>query len=117
MNTLYFTAGIAGPGGIEDHGLLGSIQAAQPASPPPLTSPVRIDNFSFAPIKLDVAAGTEVTWTNKQNVEHNVTADNNQYFSETLGLNQTYSHTYSTPGTYTYHCSIHPFMKATVVVH
>jgi uncharacterized protein (TIGR03118 family) len=117
-NTVYFTAGIAGAGKIEDHGLLGSIQAAPPAAPPaPAASPVQIVNFSFAPVTLEIAAGTEVMWTNKQNVDHNVTADNNQYFSETLSVNQTYSHTYATPGTYTYHCSIHPFMKATVVVH
>ena len=117
-NTMYFTAGIAGPDNIEDHGLLGSIQAAPPAAPPPApATPVQIVNFSFGPVKLDVAAGTEVTWTNKQNVEHDVTADNNQYFSDTLNVNQSYSHTYSTPGTYSYHCSIHPFMKATVVVH
>jgi uncharacterized protein (TIGR03118 family) len=117
LDTVYFTAGIAGAEDVEDHGLLGSIRVAEPASPPQMTSPVQIANFSFAPVKLEVATGTEVTWTNRQNVEHDVTADNNQYFSETLGVNQSYSHTYSTPGTYTYHCSIHPFMKATVVVH
>ena len=80
-------------------------------------SPVQIVDFSFAPVTLDITAGTQVTWTNKQNVQHDVTADDNQYFSDTLDVNQAYTHTYSTPGTYTYHCSIHPFMKATVVVH
>ena len=118
VNTLYFTAGIPGDGNIEDHGLFGSIQAANPASNPvPSATPVQIDGFRFAPVNLDITVGTQVIWTNKQNVAHDVTADDNQYFSEMLDTNQTYSHTFSAPGAYTYHCSIHPFMKATVVVH
>jgi uncharacterized protein (TIGR03118 family) len=116
-NTLYFTAGIPGPGNIEDHGLLGSIRVAQAAAPPSPASPVQIVNFTFAPGTLDISAGTQVTWTNKQNVQHDVTADDNQYHSDTLDVNGSFSHTYSAPGKYTYHCSIHPFMKATVVVH
>jgi plastocyanin len=117
VNTLYFTAGIPGDGNIEDHGLFGSIQTANlPSSTPPGT-PVQIDAFRFAPIKLDITVGTQVIWTNKQNVLHDVTADDRQYFSSTLDTDQTYSHTFSAPGAYTYHCSIHPFMRATVVVH
>jgi uncharacterized protein (TIGR03118 family) len=116
-NTLFFTAGIPGPGRIEDHGLLGSIQVSQTPPPVPTAKPVQIIGFSFAPVTMDIAVGTQVTWTNQQNVPHDVTADDRQYHSNTLELNDTYSHTYSAPGTYTYHCSIHPFMKATVVVH
>ena len=114
-NTLYFTAGIPGADNIEDHGLFGSI-AVNSTSTPALT-PIQIDGFRFTPIALDVAVGTQVIWTNKQNVPHDVTADDSQYASATLVTDATYSHTYSAAGTYTYHCSIHPFMKATVVVH
>ena len=116
-NTLFFTAGIPGSGEIEDHGLLGSIQVDQSTAPAPSASAVEIVNFSFAPVTLDIPAGAQVTWINKQNVAHDVTADDRQYRSDLLDVNGSYSHTYSTPGTYTYHCSIHPFMKATVVVH
>src|SRR5439155_23738147 len=116
-NTLYFTAGIANADNIEDHGLFGSIQIAS-ASPNPATAiPVQIDRLRFTPVTLEVAVGAQVTWTNKENFVHDVTADDNQYFSNTLGTDETYSHTYTAPGTYAYHCSIHPFMKATVVVH
>jgi uncharacterized protein (TIGR03118 family) len=115
VNTLYFTAGIPGADNIEDHGLFGSI-VASPTSTPAL-NPVQIDGFRFTPVTLDVPVGTQVVWTNKQNVAHDVTADDKQYFSNTLETDDTYSHTFTTPGTYTYHCSIHPFMKATVVVH
>jgi uncharacterized protein (TIGR03118 family) len=111
VNTLYFTAGIPGADNIEDHGLFGSI-AANPNS-----SPVQIDGFRFTPVTLDIAVGTQVIWTNQQNLAHDVTADDKKYLSSTLETGDTYSHTFTTPGTYTYHCSIHPFMKATVVVH
>jgi amicyanin len=115
-STLYFTAGIAGSDNIEDHGLFGSLQVAN-ATSNPAASAVQIDQLRFAPVTLDIAVGTPVLWTNKENLPHDVTADDNQYFSNTLDTNQTYSHTYTAPGTYTYHCSIHPFMKAKVVVH
>jgi plastocyanin len=115
VNTLYFTAGIPGADKIEDHGLFGSI-VANPNSTPAL-SPVQIDGFRFTPVTLDIAVGTQVIWTNQQNVAHDVTADDRKYFSDTLETDETFSHTFTTPGTYTYHCSIHPFMKATVVVH
>jgi hypothetical protein len=49
-NTLYFTAGIPGPGNIEDHGLFGSIQVADSSTAPKAqASPVNIINFAFAP--------------------------------------------------------------------
>jgi plastocyanin len=36
--------------------------------------------------------------------------------SQTLGQGGTYSFTFTTPGTYSYHCAIHPFMKGTIIV-
>jgi uncharacterized protein (TIGR03118 family) len=115
VNTLYFTAGIPGADTIESHGLFGSI-AANP-SPAAAVSPIQIDSFRYTPITLDISVGTQVVWTNKQNVPHDVTADDKQYVSKILDSDETYAHTYTAAGTYTYHCSIHPFMKATVVVH
>ena len=117
VNTLYFTAGIPGADALEDHGLFGSIAANTAPTPTPALTAVQIDGFRFAPVTLDIAAGTQVIWTNKQDVPHDVTADDRQYVSNTLTIDQTYSRTFTTPGSYTYHCSIHPFMKATVVVH
>ena len=99
VNTLYFTAGIPGDGNIENHGLFGSIQTA---NLPPSGIPVQIDAFRFAPVNLDIAVGTQVIWTNKENVLHDVTADDRQYFSSALDTDQTYSHTFSAPGVYTY---------------
>jgi plastocyanin len=57
-----------------------------------------------------------VTWTNLDGVAHTVTADDGSWGSGTLGQGATYSHVFTSPGTYTYHCAIHPFMTGTVTV-
>lgn len=58
-----------------------------------------------------------VTWTNLDSADHTVTADDGSFNSGPIGQNQTFNLTFNTPGTFTYHCSIHPGMKhATVVV-
>lgn len=133
-NALIFTAGIPGGGNIEDHGLLGTIQVSDGTVPAPVTPPIPaapepppttpppgpysigIDNFKFSPDPVTVAAGTPVVWTNQQGVAHTVVADNNQFSSNTLQTGQTFTLKAASPGTYAYHCSIHPFMKGTVVV-
>ena len=77
---------------------------------------VDISNFLFLPDPIMVQRGTSVVWTNKDNPQHTVTADNNGFKSNNLNKGDTFSQTLNTPGTYTYHCSIHPFMKGTIVV-
>ena len=115
--TLYITAGIPGSGNLEDHGLFASIQVADAATAPkPQNAPVDISNFAFAPPTITVAAGTPIVWTNKDATAHTVTSDTRQFDSPVLDVSDTFSQTFTTPGTYTYHCSIHPFMKGKIVV-
>jgi len=81
------------------------------------TSAVTIDNFSFMPAAIKVKAGTTVTWTNKDEEPHSVVSSEEPMRSPTLaGPNNTFSHTFSKPGTYAYNCGIHPFMHGTVEV-
>lgn len=81
------------------------------------TSNVDIANYAFSPAVITVKAGTTVTWTNKDTVRHNVVADNGGKPDGPLLLqSQTYSYTFSKAGTYSYHCSPHPYMHGTVVV-
>jgi uncharacterized protein (TIGR03118 family) len=117
-NTLYFTAGIPGSGSIEDHGLFGSIQTADsvPAPSKPASSAIDIKNFAFAPAAVTVSAGTQMIWTNQDGTEHTVVSDDNRFGSQVLGQGQTFSQALTTPRTYSYHCSIHPFMKGKIVV-
>jgi plastocyanin len=77
---------------------------------------VTIDNFTFSPATLTVASGTTVTWTNQDDMVHTVTAANRAFSSKGLETGDTYSHTFTAPGTYTYFCALHPRMTATVIV-
>ena len=83
---------------------------------PPTDAAVDISGFAFGPAELQIAAGTTVTWTNQDAASHTVTADDGSFDSGNLTTGQTFSQTFDTPGTYTYHCNIHPSMTATIVV-
>jgi plastocyanin len=83
---------------------------------PAATAAVTIQNFAFAPQSLEIAAGTTVTWTNTDSTTHTATADDNSWDTGDIAPGASASVTFDTPGTYTYHCSIHPSMTATVVV-
>ena len=80
------------------------------------TLAVAIDNFTFNPQTLTVKAGTTVTWTNKDDIPHAVAAVGKQFKSKVLDTDNSYSFTFTTPGTYAYFCSLHPHMTGTIVV-
>lgn len=77
---------------------------------------VKIDNFSFGPATLTVAAGTTVTWTNNDDVPHTVVSDDKLFKSKALDTDDKFSYTFIKAGTYDYFCSVHPKMTAKVVV-
>jgi len=78
---------------------------------------VGIDNFTFNPQTVTVKAGTTVTWTNKDDIPHGIAATNNAFKrSQALDTDDSFSFTFSTPGTYQYFCYIHPHMTGTIVV-
>lgn len=94
-----------------------AVHAAASASRPRAEVQVTIQGFAFSPAKITVAPGTKVTWTNKDSVAHTVTSDKNAWTdSGSIANGAHFSFTFSKPGTYTYHCAIHPTMVATVVV-
>jgi plastocyanin len=83
----------------------------------PATPQITIDNFSFAPTTLTVAAGTVVTWVNHDDIPHTVVSEDKTTFkSRALDTDEQFSFTFSKSGTYTYFCSIHPKMTAKVIV-
>ena len=78
---------------------------------------VNIKSFSFQPATLNVPAGTTVTWHNQDNVQHTVTSDVQDLFdSGTIATGKKFTYTFQAPGRYSYHCSIHPGMKGTIIV-
>jgi plastocyanin len=84
------------------------------AGPP--TAEVKIDNFSFTPATLTVKAGTQITWTNGDDIPHTVVSDDQTFKSKVLDTDEKFTFTASKPGTYSYFCSIHPKMTGKVVV-
>jgi len=90
-------------------------QTAQPAQTSSAVS-VDIAGYAFSPSALTVKKGTTVTWTNRDTAPHTVTGDNGGPASGELKNGGTYSYTFNTTGTFAYHCTVHPSMKATVTV-
>ncbi len=91
---------------------------ATPATPPAsavATTSVDIANFAFGPGVITVKSGTTVTWTNKDEDAHTV-AITGSPVSKPLQNGDTFTHTFSQPGTYSYLCTIHPNMHGMVVV-
>ena len=94
----------------------GTAQAA--AAAPVSGNAVAIKNFAFSPTALKVKVGTKVTWTNEDTDAHTVTSLNSvgPLSSQALNTGQSYTYTFTKPGTYNYQCTIHPFMTASVTV-
>ena len=72
---------------------------------------------SVTPVKVDAIAGDAVHWSNDSVRNHTVTADDAAYDSGTLGPNEHYQRMFDTPGTYTYHCRLHPYIRGEIDVH
>lgn len=100
---------------------------AQPTLPPQVPAPaavapqsqgvaISIARFAFVPATLTISAGQSITWTNSDPVDHTATSDDKLWDSGSLGPDGMFSMTFSQPGTYAYHCTIHPFIRGTVVV-
>jgi plastocyanin len=90
---------------------------ANSASKASAATEIKIDNFSFAPVKVTIPAGTTVKWTNRDDIPHTVVSEDHATFkSQVLDTNQEFTHTFSKPGTYRYFCSLHPRMEAEIVV-
>ncbi len=77
---------------------------------------VFIKNMAFYPSTLTISRNTTIKWTNKDAVNHTVTSDTDLFDSGIISNGVTYSHTFTTSGTFKYHCTPHPSMTATVIV-
>lgn len=80
------------------------------------TNSVTIQNFAFHPAHITVKAGTKVTWTNNDEIPHSATSDDGVWDTGLLAQGKSGSYTFTKPGTYSYHCTPHPYMKGTVTV-
>jgi plastocyanin len=117
----------AGCGGSDNSG--GSSSSAKQSTPKAKTtagggtqaSQVTMKDIAFKPTTLKVKKGATVTWTNEDSVGHDVTgtggpAKFKSGASGGLAQGDTFKHSFTKPGTYTYVCTVHPNMQASVTV-
>jgi plastocyanin len=90
--------------------------AAQAAAPAGKVVEVKIDNFSFSPQTLTIAAGTTVIWTNRDDIPHTVVSDDKVFKSKVLDTDEKFTYTFDKAGNFPYFCSVHPKMTAKVIV-
>jgi hypothetical protein len=75
-------------------------------------------NFAFAPAAITVQEGDTITWTNQDTAPHTVTTTSGpeRLNSPYLSKGQSWSYTFTAPGMYMYYCTVHPDMRAEVIV-
>jgi plastocyanin len=102
----------------------GTIVVRQGTGASPLTvhipqgsgTPSGAPGYSPDRIVLVVGVNNTVTFVNDDTVPHTVTATDNSFNSGNMNPGQTWTHTFTTPGTFTYHCLYHSWMQGTIVV-
>ncbi len=77
---------------------------------------VTIKDFDFSPAAITIAAGDTVTWSNVGPTAHSATAGDGSFDTGIYPEGESRSHTFTEPGTFSYICTPHPFMKGTVTV-
>jgi plastocyanin len=94
-------------------------QAAPAAAPGPAKASgaktVNIDHFKFHPRTLEVAKGTKVVFSNSADVAHTAT-DPGTFDTGHIKPGRSVTVRFAQKGTFSYHCTIHPFMHGKIVV-
>jgi len=80
------------------------------------TSKVSITSSGYSPASLTVTNGSTVTWTNNDNMAHTVTTTEGSINSGDIAPGSSYSKTFTTAGTYTYHDSNNTNMTGVLIV-
>jgi plastocyanin len=87
--------------------------SAVAATPKPV---VHLKDDAFQPATITVDVGELVTFVNDDDDAHTVTASDNSFDSKGLDTHQQWTHVFTRPGRYAYFCTLHPFMKGTIIV-
>jgi plastocyanin len=95
----------------------GGVKLNQVDDPSGSATTINIKDNSFKPSSLEVPVGTKVEWHNQDGMQHSVTSDIQGLFdSGVLNPGKKFDFTFNTPGSYRYHCIIHPGMQGTITV-
>jgi plastocyanin len=118
-------SGLSGVALLEGSGELTSVtlylvfdpSSASPSSAATTGAEVTIAESLFTPGTVKVAAGTTVTWTNMEDVQHTIMGSDLGFEdSGPIGLGESFSQTFAEPGVYAYRCGPHPWMTGEIVV-
>ena len=85
-------------------------------NPNPNPNTIYMKNGVFNKDSLQVAIGDAVIWMNDDNIAHTVTADDGSFDSGNIAAGASYTLTFSTLGTFYYHCKDHIAMKGVIKV-
>lgn len=77
---------------------------------------VTIENQSFNPTNSIIKAGETVSFVNQSQADHNVIADDKSFSTGVIKPSNETTITFNNPGTFSYHCTLHPSMVGTIVV-
>jgi plastocyanin len=81
------------------------------------TATVTIKNFAYSPEPVTAKVGDVIGWTNDDSAGHTATLDDGTCTTDTIADGATGALVFNAPGTYPYHCNIHPAqMKGTITV-
>ncbi len=87
------------------------------AQPKPAQGPrIEIHGHKYSPATVTVPGGTTIAWVNHDDEVHTVFSTTQAFTSPAIETDETFSYTFSKPGTYTYFCTLHPLMTGTVIV-
>jgi plastocyanin len=87
---------------------------AAPAAP--TTHTIVIAGMKFVPEALTVSPGDTVVWVNKDFFPHTATAQDRSFDSGDIAPDKSWKYLATKKGTFSYVCTLHPTMKATLVV-
>ena len=99
-----------------------ALVASATPSPAPLSTTtttkaiIHMHGFAFVPKTLTIAAGTSVTVINDDDEAHTLSAVDKSFDSAGLDAHESWSHVFTTVGTYPYLCELHPYMKGLIIV-
>lgn len=77
---------------------------------------VSMKNKQYTPANTTIKAGDTVVWSNNDDHDHTIVADDGSFKSGNIPHAQTFEHQFTKPGTFSYSCSYHPRMRGTVTV-
>lgn len=121
--TVAWTMSSGGMGGMMGGGQMGGMMggggrdsAGDPPQQGSSAETVIIEDFAYSPGNLQVPAGATVTWINRDSAPHSATDVSGAWDTGLFAKGKGATITFASSGTFDYYCTVHPNMKARLVV-